>query len=100
MTQLAPWYIQLLQVGFIVLRQAVESGDREWVDSELELLHNVPSLIEEDNKARHSYFWLKERTRYIKWVSVPGREKALSRMRTFYKPIWDEMEPLVQQFLG
>lgn len=99
MTQLATLYIQLLQVGFIVLRQAVESGNREWVDSELELLHNVPSLIEESNKARHRYFWYKERTRHIEWVAGPGREEAMSRMRTFYEPIWDEMEPLVRQLL-
>ncbi len=100
MTQLAPLYIQLLQVGLIVLRQAVESGDREWFDAELELLHNVPSLIEEANTARHRYFWDQERTRYLEWVSGSGRDLARSRMRTFYEPIWDEMEPLVHQLLA
>jgi hypothetical protein len=98
-TQLDALYAQTLQVGFMVLRQAVESGNREWIDAELELLHNVPSLLREDNKARHRYFWHKERTCYIDWVSAPGRDKAKSRMLTYYEPIWNEMEPFMKQFL-
>lgn len=99
MRQLDLLYAQTLDVGFSVLRQAAESGNREWVNAELELLHNIPSLIGEGNKTRHRYFWDMERTRYIEWVSGPGREEARSRMRTFYEPIWDEMEPLVHQLL-
>jgi hypothetical protein len=95
-TQLDLLYAQTLQVGFIVLKQAFESGAREWIDAELELLHNVPSLIGESNKRRHRYFWDKERTRYIEWVSAPGRDEARSRMRTYYEPIWNEMKPDIE----
>jgi hypothetical protein len=59
------------------------------------LLHNIPSLIGESNVERHKYFWFQERTHHVQWVSAPGREKARSRMLTYYKPLWDEMEPLV-----
>jgi hypothetical protein len=99
MTQLQSLYAQILEVGFLVLRLAYESGDREWVEAELELLHNVPSLLRDDNKKRHQYFWCKERARYIGWVSEPGRNEAKSRMLTYYNPIWSEMEPLMKQFL-
>ena len=99
MTQLELLYAQTLQVGFLVLRQAVESGNQDGINAELELLHNVPTLLGEGNKERHRYFWYKERARYIDWVSGPGRDKARSRMRTYYEPIWNEMEPLVTQFL-
>jgi hypothetical protein len=99
MEQIELLYARLLHVGFIVLRQAVESRSHEWVEAEFELLHNVPSLIGEDNKARHRYFWFTERTHHIEWVSVPGREEAKSRMLTFYEPIWNEMEPLMKGFL-
>ena len=88
-------YAHLLTVGFVVMRQAAESASRDWSDAEFELLHNVPSLIGEANAERHRYFWTKERTHYIQWVSEPGRDHAKSRMMTYYKPIWDEMEPLV-----
>jgi hypothetical protein len=99
MTQIDSLYAQTLQVGFLVLRQAFESGIRDWIDAELELLHNVPTLIGETNKERHRYFWHKERRRYMDWASAPGRDQAKSRMMTYYQPIWDEMEPLMTRFL-
>ena len=97
MAELDLLYAHLLSVGFVVMRQAVESARPDWIDAELELLHNVPSLIGETNARRHRYFWFEERAHYIDWVSKPGREQAKSRMLTYYKPIWDEMEPLVTQ---
>jgi hypothetical protein len=92
-------YAQILQAGFLVLRQAFESGIQDWINAELELLRNVPSLIGETNTARHRYFWYKERKRYLDWVSESGRDQAKSRMMTYYLPIWDEMEPLMTQLL-
>lgn len=87
-------YAQLLHRGFLVMRQALDSTNQDWIDFEYELLHNVPSLIGETNVERHLYFWLQERTLYIERVSAPGREEARSRMQTYYKPLWDLMEPL------
>lgn len=65
-----------------------------------ELLHNVPSLIDESNAERHKYFWFKERTHYISWASAPGRENAKARMETYYQAIWNEMEPVVAKLFG
>jgi hypothetical protein len=95
MAKLDELYAHLLAVGFVVMRQAALSECHDWLEEEFELLHNVPSLIGESNVERHRYFWSKERLHHIEWVSEPGREEAKSRMLTYYKPIWDEMEPLV-----
>ena len=92
-------YGQLLHLGFVVLRQAVHSGDNEWVRAEIDLLHNLPSLIGESNIERHRYFWFVERDLYVKWVSAPGRDEPRSRMRTYYEPIWLEMEPVLLRML-
>jgi len=92
-------YARFLQVGFVVIRQALESGNRDWVDAELELLHNAPTLVGEGNPERHRYFWFQERAHHIEWVAAPGREGARSRMVTYYQPIWDEMEPLIMRLL-
>jgi hypothetical protein len=100
MRELDSYYTHLLTVGFVVMRQAAESADRECLDAEFELLHNVPSLIGEANAERHRYFWHQERTHYIQWASTAGREKAQSRMLTYYQPIWAEMEPIVAGLLG
>ena len=93
-------YAQMLKVGFVVLDQAVAAREQDWIKAELELLHNVPSLLEEDNIERHRYFWFEERSHYMEWISTEGSEEAASRMRTFYEPIWNEMEPLVIDRIG
>jgi hypothetical protein len=97
MAELDLFYAQLLSVGFVVMRQAAEANNRDWLEAEFELLHNVPSLIGEPNAERHRYFWSQERTHYIEWVSAPGREEAKARMTTYYEPIWNEMETAMNQ---
>lgn len=54
-------YAKLLSLGFVVLKQAAHSRNREWLEAELEMLHNVPSLLGEDNVERHRYYWFSER---------------------------------------
>jgi hypothetical protein len=97
MDELDRHYTRLLQVGLLVLHQALESGDTEWASVEVQYLHNVPSLIGEENAERHAYFWNDERTQYIAWMTAHGSEQARSRMRTYYEPIWDEIQPLIAE---
>lgn len=87
-------YCQMLTLGFIVLRQALDSGDPDWIEREMELLHNVPSLIGETNAERHKYFLEQEKRHYEEWASSPGREPQNSLMLTYYAPIWQQMEAL------
>jgi hypothetical protein len=91
-------YCQLLTFGFVILRQASDSGDLNWIGSEVEFLHNVPSLIGESNAARHEYFWRQERTHYVNLVMASDRHGQKTALRTYYEPIWDEMEPVISAF--
>ena len=104
MNELDDNYKMLLNVGFIVLREAVQSGSADWATAEIEMLHNVPSLIGESNIHRHRYYWDKERTAYIEWIKNFGNEHAQSRIAVFYEPIWKslskELESLKDQKLG
>jgi hypothetical protein len=100
MESLNEFYRRLLEVGFIVLRQAIRTSDCEWAEAEIEFLHNIPSLLDEPNIERHRYFWFAEREQYLEWVSAPGRDVAKSRMMTFYHPILLEMEPAVLELLA
>ena len=88
-------YCLLLTTGFILLRRANETEDTKWTASELELLHNVPSLIGETKVGRHEYFWTQERAHYVECVAASDNEMQRSGMRTYYEPIWREMEPLI-----
>ena len=99
MNELDALYAKLLSLGFVVLKQAAQSGNRDWLAAELEMLHNVPSLLGEDNVERHRYYWFSERPHYIDWASAPGSEAAKSRMLTYYEPVWREMEPLVANMM-
>jgi len=89
-------YARHLEVGLILVRQALDSGDLIWLSVELELIHNIPSLLGEQNSGRHKYFWSQERALYINWMSTFGSDHQLSRMRTFYEPIWDELQSLIE----
>ena len=97
MRALDEFYTRLLEVGFVILRQAVDEGDSAWLKAEFEFLHNVPSLIGESNVLRHRYFWLAEREMYLSWIENHASELAISRMRTYYAPILQEMEPVVSE---
>jgi hypothetical protein len=99
MDELDRLYARLLQVGLLVLRQAIESGNQEWARAEAEFLHNVPSLLGEDNVERHRYFWNEERNYYLDWINTRGSEESRSRMRTFYEPIWNDLGPLISERL-
>jgi hypothetical protein len=88
-------YCAFMTAGFIHLRKASHAQNAGWLNSELELLHNVPSLIGRSEGAAHEYFWTKERVRYVEYVAKGGSDTQKSCMRTYYEPIWRDMEPLI-----
>jgi hypothetical protein len=95
MSELDHSYARLLQVGFLVLNQAFESGNQDWVRAEIEMLHNIPSLLGDENIKRHQHYWTAEREHYLDWLARHGSAEARSRMRTYYEPIWAELASLV-----
>lgn len=97
MTDLDKLYLQLLCNGFMLLKLAVDENSYSWIQAETELLHNIPSLIFENNGLRHLYFWEQERMAYKEWAVEQDNEMQ-ERIRCYYQPIWDEMEPLMAQF--
>jgi hypothetical protein len=93
-------YLNMLKFGFVLLRQAASIGQYRWLEAELELLHNVPSLIGEVNVSRHLYFWREERDMYLTTLSEIGSADICSRSKAYYSPIWHEMEPIMQRMIG
>lgn len=97
MNKLRSCYLEMLNLGMIILREAIDHGDLEWAAAEVELLHNVPSLIDEERIGPHQYFWNGTRGHYIEWSSQPGRGHARRKMDTYYQPLWSEMEPILRE---
>ena len=100
MNRLNALYSRLLGFGFLALREANDLRDYDWASAEIEMLHNVPSLLDETNLNRHRYFWVAERSTYIEWANTSGRDRVQWRMRVFYEPLWREMEPILQDLLA
>lgn len=100
MKDLDECYIQLLHFGFIVMRQAQSESDLDWLESEIDFLHNVPDLIGEQGSERHDYFWNAERDIYIGKTKRSGNELRLSRMKTYYEPVFNEMERIRSESAG
>ncbi len=98
MKSLDDLYIILLRRGFILLRLAVDSQNYEWIQAEVELLHNVPSLIGETNMLRHNYFWEAERMAYIEWVeeNKNSNNDYEENMQDYYEPTWKKMGEIIE----
>jgi hypothetical protein len=95
--KLTSLYLAHLALGFIILREAMASGSKEWLTAEIELLHNIPTLIRDENKLRHLYFWKEERGLYLDRIRSLPETDAQSKMRTYYEPIWKDMEPTIKE---
>lgn len=99
MSELDRLYAKLAELGFSVLRLAIQSGDRAWMEAEVEALHNVPSLIGEENVERHRHYWFSERPHYIDWISTNAPPDAVRHKEILYDNLWAEMEPLVIEMI-
>ena len=93
-------YRQLLHAGFLFLREACARRNLEWVNAEVEFLHNVPSLISESNWYRHEYFLVGERSMYMEWAARANIPEQQSLMRSRYVPVWEELEKVFKAHSG
>jgi hypothetical protein len=87
-------YRQLLHSGFLFLREATAARNLDWVNAEIEFLHNVPSLISESNWLRHEYFLVGERSMYLEWAARANIPLQQTLMKNRYVPIWEELEKI------
>ncbi len=95
MTSIDKIYCELLHFGLLVTRIAVYSGKLEWAKREIDLLHNIPTLIGCEIKHHHQYFWDVERGVYLKWIDDTGATEAAHYVAVYYAPLWTELEPLL-----
>jgi hypothetical protein len=77
-------YKHILTMGVLALRdRAPRFNSSRLVEIEAEHLHNIPSLIDEDNLQRHLYYFNKERPAYIaslQELAIPEYSDNVLRM--------------------
>ena len=93
-------YIRILELGFLTVRHALCSNDTKWSLAEIQFLHNIPSLIAETNPQRHKHFWQIERILYLEQLPAVGNGEAEARMKKYYQPIFDEMQPIMDEIVA
>jgi hypothetical protein len=91
MTELDALYIAIMDAGLTKLRDAAVAGDLDQCKAEAEHLHNLPSLIGEENRQRHLYYFSTERTAYLKWVLSCNRRHVKEFVWTYYLPRWAQI---------
>jgi hypothetical protein len=96
MKLLDPIYLQLLGHGLLILRNAAYAKDIEWCEREADHLHNIPSLIGDDNVHRHTYYVHQEARSYAKWVDNANRPDLLGWVQLLYMPLWTKMIAILE----
>jgi hypothetical protein len=82
-------YLDLLDRGLVLLRNfAAHAGDIELCRIEADHLHNIPSLLHEDNEHRHEYYIRGERGLYLQRLRKLGAAEYLERVHIWYFEPW------------
>ena len=87
-------YKNILTLGLLEIRNAAQAGDAQRCHFESEHLHNLPSLIGEENIERHFYYFNRERMRYVEACQAHDFEsgsvsckQSLERLVPFWEDI-------------
>jgi hypothetical protein len=86
-------YLEILQHGLGAIRDAAVRGDARVCEIEADHLHNLPSLVDEKNEARHRYYLEQERQLYLdRLKSVPDFKETFALRR--FRELWTALEAL------
>jgi hypothetical protein len=89
-------YWSILQSGLINIRTAAEQGDLARCRAEADHIHNIPSLIGEENWYRHFYYADQERRAYIQWLVSSGRNELREHALLVFGTPWREMDRILR----
>ena len=81
-------YLDLLHRGLVMLRNFAHTGDVELCRIEADHLHNMPTLLHEDNEHRHEYYIQGERGLFLQRLRELGATEYLEQVRIFYSEPW------------
>ena len=89
-------YIEIMRLGLILLRNAVDSGNNEWSRQEVEHLHEVPSLVGNPNPSHHLAYWNMSQGSYREWIQRQDPDLQ-DCILAFYESTWAKMRPLMTE---
>ena len=95
MSELDGLYLSLLRYGLLLIRDAAWLGNAEWAKAEAEHLHEIPTLIGEDNVHRHLDYLRRKRLVYLEFVESANLPDLNTGVDTYYRPVWRQMAALL-----
>ena len=81
-------YLHLLHRGLVMVRNFAYAGELELCQIEADHLHNIPSLLHEDNEHRHEYYIRGERGLFLQRLRQLGATEYLEEVRSWYSEPW------------
>ena len=80
-------YLDLLHCGLVLLRNFAHTGDVELCRIEADHLHNIPTLLHEENQHRHEYYIREERGLYLQRLRAQGQSNTWSRWPLVFRAV-------------
>lgn len=84
-------YIKILRFGLNRLRSLCAASRCDEAFAEADHLHNIPSLLGEENDLRHAYYLVTECEQYKKSFEdnhTDASENAFDHVERVYEPCW------------
>lgn len=85
-------YFDILHRGLVLLRNSAFAGQLELCQIEADHLHNIPSLLHEENELRHQYYIRGERGLYLERLQKLGNDEYLEQTLIWYEEPWRVLE--------
>src|SRR5436309_2356627 len=95
MKELDPLYLSLLHWGLISVRNASYAGDINWCRAEAEHLHEIPTLIGDENIFRHFDYARRMRRIFLSWLEQANNPELKKFVDDLYCPIWKKMADIL-----
>lgn len=81
-------YLDLLHRGLVLLRNFAHTGNIELARIEADHLHNIPTLLYEDNEHGHEYYIRGERGLYLQRLREIGANEYMEEVGIWYSGPW------------
>jgi hypothetical protein len=81
-------YLDLLHYGLVLLRNHANAGEAALCRIEADHLHNIPTLLHEDNERRHEYYIRGERGLYLRRLRELEAADYLEQVSIWYSEPW------------
>ena len=81
-------YLDILNFGLVLIRNCMHVGNVELNRIEADHLHNIPTLLYEDNEHRHEYYIRGERMLYLQRLRELGATEYLKQAGIWYSGPW------------